>query len=77
MDAGRAVMEPPLRAARSWSVAAMPKPRSNRIERTFAAAHRYATLWCGGLYADRRATVKAVAVEAAAIARIVGAARKD
>ena len=43
------------------------------IERAFAAAHGYATLWRSGLYTDRQATAQDVASEAAAVARALAA----
>jgi AcrR family transcriptional regulator len=73
MDAGRAVMEPPLRAALSIT-GGDAEAALNLIERSFAAAHGYATLWRSGLYTDRQATVNDVAVQAAAIARTLAAA---
>jgi AcrR family transcriptional regulator len=76
MDAGRAVMEPPLRAALAIT-GGDAKAALNLIERTFAAAHGYATLWRSGLYTDRQATVHDVASEAAAVARTLAAARRN
>jgi AcrR family transcriptional regulator len=73
MDAGRAVMEPPLRAAMSIT-GGDAKAALNLIERAFAAAHGYATLWRSGLYTDRQATPDDVAREAAATARILAGA---
>jgi AcrR family transcriptional regulator len=68
MDAGRAVMEPPLRAALAIT-GGDAQAALNLIERAFAAAHGYATLWRSGLYTDRKATVHDVASEVAAVAR--------
>ena len=68
MDAGRAVMDPPLRAALAITggdaAAAL-----TLIDRAFAAAHGYATLWRSGLYTDRQATMHDMASAAAAVAR--------
>jgi AcrR family transcriptional regulator len=75
MDAGRAVMEPPLRAALAIT-GGDAKAALSLIARSFAAAHGYATLWRSGLYTDRQATVNDVAVEAAAIARTLAAAQR-
>jgi len=75
MDAGRTVMEPPLRAALSVT-GGDARVALNLIERTFAAAHGYATLWRSGLYIDRQATVDDIAVEAAATARILAEASR-
>jgi AcrR family transcriptional regulator len=72
MDAGRAVMEPPLRAALAVT-GGDAKAALNLIERTFAAAHGYATLWRSGLYTDRQATADDVASGAASIARTLAA----
>jgi hypothetical protein len=74
MDASRAVMEPPLRAALSIT-GGDAEAALNLIERAFAAAHGYATLWRSGLYTDRKATVHDVASEAAAVARTLAEAR--
>jgi len=74
MDAGRAVMEPPLRAAISVT-GGDAKAALNLVRRTFATAHGYAMLWRNGLYADRQDTAEDIAVEAAAIARILAAAQ--
>jgi AcrR family transcriptional regulator len=76
MDAGRAVMEPPLRAALSIT-GGDAKAALNLIARTFAAAHGYATLWRSGLYTDRKATVDDIAAEAAAIARTLATASRE
>jgi AcrR family transcriptional regulator len=73
MDAGRAVMEPPLRAALAVT-GGDAKAALNLIERTFAAAHGYATLWRSGLYTDRQATADDVASGAASIARTLATA---
>jgi AcrR family transcriptional regulator len=73
LDAGRAVMEPPLQAALSI-VGGDAKAALNLVERTFAAAHGYAMLWRSGLYTERQATVDDVAAEAAATARILAKA---
>jgi hypothetical protein len=75
IDAGRAVMEPPLRAALAITDGD-PKAALNLIERAFAAAHGYATLWRSGLYTDRAATTQDIAVEAAAVARTLAEARR-
>jgi AcrR family transcriptional regulator len=75
MDAGRAVMEPPLRAALPVTDGDA-KAALNLIGRTFATAHGYATLWRSGLYTDRNDTAEDVAVEAAAIARILANAQR-
>jgi AcrR family transcriptional regulator len=76
MDAGRAVMEPPLRAALSVT-GGDAKAALSLIGRTFAAAHGYATLWRSGLYTDRQATVDDVGLEAAAIARTLAEASRN
>lgn len=76
MDAGRAVMEPPLRAALAIT-GGDAKAALALIGRTFAAAHGCATLWRSGLYLDRQASVDDVAAEAAAIARTLAAAVPD
>jgi len=73
MDAGRAVMEPPLRAALSIT-GGDAKAALSLLDRIFAAAHGYATLWRSGLYTDRQATVDDVGTEAAATARLLVAA---
>jgi AcrR family transcriptional regulator len=76
MDAGRAVMEPPLRAA-LFVTGGDAKAALNLIERAFAAAHGYATLWRSGLYTDRQATVQDIAREAAAVTRALAAAARQ
>jgi hypothetical protein len=53
------------------------KAALNLIERAFAAAHGYATLWRSGLYTDRKASVQDVASEAAAIARTLAEAERN
>ncbi|MFD9732846.1 TetR/AcrR family transcriptional regulator [Umezawaea sp. NPDC059074] len=72
-DAGRAVMDPPLRAALSLTDGDA-KAALTLVSRTFAAAHGHATLWRGGLYLDRAATVEDIAVETAAVARTLATA---
>jgi AcrR family transcriptional regulator len=73
MDAGRAVMEPPLRAALSITDGDA-EAALKLIDRAFAVAHGYATLWRSGLYTDRQATLPDVAFEAAAVARTMAEA---
>jgi hypothetical protein len=76
MDASRAVMDAPLRAALSIT-GGDARAALNLIERAFAAAHGYATLWRSGLYTDRKASVQDVASEAAAIARTLAEAERN